>query len=48
MGRDHAALKMEHQAYAVLERVNGHWKVDPAPFIAVRKAAWATKNASSK
>jgi hypothetical protein len=49
VGPDHAALKMEGMpAYAALERVKGHWKVDPAPFIAVRKAAWAAKNAPGR
>jgi hypothetical protein len=49
VGPDHAALRMDGTpAYAPLERVKGHWKVDPAPFIAVRKAAWAAKDAPKK
>ncbi len=49
VGRDRAALKMEGTpAYAPLERVKGHWKVDPAPFIAARKAAWAAQDAPKR
>ena len=44
VGRDRAALKIEGSpAYAPLQRVKGHWKVDPAPFIAARKAAEGAK-----
>ena len=44
VGRDRAALKIEGSpAYAPLQKVKGHWKVDPAPFIAAKKAAAGAK-----
>jgi hypothetical protein len=46
VGRDRAALRMEGTpAYAPLQRVKGHWRVDPAPFIAANKAPEAPKEA---
>lgn len=40
VGRDRAALRIHGApAYAPLHLVRGHWKVDPAPMIAARKAA---------
>ena len=40
VARDRAALKIEGApAYAPMQLVKGHWKVDPAPIIAARKAA---------
>ena len=44
VGRDRAALKIQGApAYAPMQLVKGHWKVDPAPFIAARKAAEGAK-----
>jgi hypothetical protein len=44
VGRDRAALKIPGApAYAPLQLVKGHWKVDPAPLIAARKAAAGVK-----
>jgi hypothetical protein len=44
VARDHAALKIDGTpGYAPLERIKGRWKVDPAPFIAARKAAEIAK-----
>ena len=44
VGRDCAALKIQvAPADAPLQLVKGHWKVDPTPFIAARKAAEGAK-----
>ena len=44
VGRDRAALKIQGEpAYAPLQIVKGRWKVDPAPFIAARKAATGSR-----
>jgi hypothetical protein len=40
VGRDRGALKIPGApAYAPMQLVKGHWKVDPSPIIAARKAA---------
>ena len=44
VGRDRAALRIQaRRPMRPLQLVKGHWKVDPSPIIAARKAATGTK-----